>query len=167
MTTLHGLSLPGFANSRLTLFTQTKLVEALQVESAASEYPWNARNFLSSINAKHLCVGVEISDEWAAHAVLSRVLDESELLILTVSPQFQRRGIASKLMLEVIKHLSETGTKQMHLEVRRSNLAATQLYLRLGFKQVGTRKNYYPKHRASQPNAKEDAVLFTKILVEN
>ena len=41
------------------------------------------------------------------------------------------------------------------LEVRVSNTSARQLYAKLGFEQVGLRKNYYR-------NPKEDAMILRK-----
>jgi ribosomal-protein-alanine N-acetyltransferase len=42
------------------------------------------------------------------------------------------------------------------LEVRLSNVAAIELYKKMGFKQIGQRKNYYPA-----AEGKEDAMVYS------
>ena len=63
-------------------------------------------------------------------------------------------------MLEKIVYAAEAmGSKKVFLEVRVSNVAATNLYLDFGFKQIGIRKDYY-----GLPEGKEDALLMSKSL---
>jgi ribosomal-protein-alanine N-acetyltransferase len=46
------------------------------------------------------------------------------------------------------------------LEVRPSNEAALQLYQRLGYEQIGLRKNYYPVDAIN--GLREDALVLAK-----
>ena len=64
---------------------------------------------------------------------------EWELLNLAVSPNFRRRGVASRL----IGKLKEFKVDTIFLEVRESNALARSLYGRHHFLEVGLRKNYY------------------------
>jgi ribosomal-protein-alanine N-acetyltransferase len=48
----------------------------------------------------------------------------------------------------------------MILEVRPSNAAAVALYQKLGYEQIGTRKNYYPAD--PQLGTREDALVMAK-----
>ena len=64
---------------------------------------------------------------------------EWELLNLAVSPNFRRRGVASRL----ISKLKELKMDTIFLEVRESNTAARCLYRHHHFLEVGLRKNYY------------------------
>ena len=49
------------------------------------------------------------------------------------------------------------GSQSLTLEVRASNASARSLYEKLGFEQIGCRKNYYR-------NPKEDALILKKTL---
>lgn len=46
------------------------------------------------------------------------------------------------------------------LEVRPSNTSALSLYQKLGYEQIGLRKNYYPANE--QTGAREDALVMAK-----
>jgi len=65
--------------------------------------------------------------------------------IVTVNtvPAFRRKGIARKLLREIEALFKEKGVKECHLEVREGNIAALNLYLKLGYRQAGKLKNYY------------------------
>ena len=85
------------------------------------------------------------------------VIDESDVMNLAVHPDYRRQGIAEKLMEALEKGLRERESKSLTLEVRASNVSAIALYEKLGFQQVGLRKNYYR-------NPKEDALILCKTL---
>ncbi len=63
---------------------------------------------------------------------------ETEILNLAVDPSARRCGVATQLIQNILER-----TGGCFLEVRESNLAAQALYRHLGFRQVGTRTNYY------------------------
>ncbi|MCX6636425.1 MAG: GNAT family N-acetyltransferase, partial [Acidobacteria bacterium] len=64
---------------------------------------------------------------------------EIEILNLAVDPACRRRGLATALMASVRRRRPG----EFFLEVRESNLAARDLYRKLGFEQVGVRPGYY------------------------
>ena len=83
------------------------------------------------------------------------VLDESDMMNVAVDPGFRRQGIARALIETLIAELSKMGSRCLRLEVRVSNENARALYARMGFQQLGLRKNYYH-------NPKEDALILGK-----
>ena len=80
------------------------------------------------------------------------VLQEPDMMTIAVADTHRRRGIARMLVEELIRPLD---AYQLTLEVRASNAPAIALYEKLGFTQVGLRKNYYHK-------PKEDALILRK-----
>ena len=80
------------------------------------------------------------------------VLQEADMMNIAVADTHRRRGIARMLVEELIRQLD---AYQLTLEVRASNAPAIALYEKLGFQQVGLRKNYYHK-------PKEDALILRK-----
>ena len=80
------------------------------------------------------------------------VLQEADMMNIAVADTHRRLGIARMLVEELIRQLD---AYQLTLEVRASNAPAIALYEKLGFTQVGLRKNYYHK-------PKEDALILRK-----
>lgn len=104
---------------------------------------WTSAQCLSLLAVP--CTGVliaEIDGRTAGFALSRWVADEEELLMIGVAPEFQRRGIASKLMICLIHRAKESARRQMFLEVR-SNNSARDFYQRHGFEICGVRKGYY------------------------
>ena len=70
-----------------------------------------------------------------------------------MEPNARRHGVADEL-LDVFCRFGEANLAFLTLEVRAGNAPAIALYEKLGFREVGRRKNYY---RAEH----EDALLMT------
>jgi ribosomal-protein-alanine N-acetyltransferase len=65
------------------------------------------------------------------------------ILTIDVSPSHRRKGIGQKLLQEIESIFSQKGVQACILEVREDNVAATGLYRKLGYKEVGRLENYY------------------------
>ena len=87
------------------------------------------------------------------YAGLHVVLDEGYIDNIAVEPNARRHGVADEL-LDVFCRFGAANLAFLTLEVRASNAPAIALYEKLGFREVGRRKNYY---RAEH----EDALLMT------
>ena len=62
---------------------------------------------------------------------------------------------SAKLIERFEEQLKEKGSRCLTLEVRVSNIPAITLYEKLGFAEIGRRKNYYR-------NPREDALILRK-----
>ncbi len=106
--------------------------------------PWSAttwRNELASPDRFHL---VAIDDETlVGHAGLLFVLDEVHVTTVAVDPARQGEGIASRLLVALLREARRHGSRAATLEVRASHLRAQRLYGRFGFRPVGLRRGYY------------------------
>lgn len=76
------------------------------------------------------------------------------MVTVATHPDFRRRGFAEQLMIGIIEKVREAEGTSVTLEVRVSNVAAQELYRKLGFAEVGLRKAYYNDNH-------EDALLMT------
>ncbi|HET8547775.1 MAG TPA: GNAT family N-acetyltransferase [Bryobacteraceae bacterium] len=74
--------------------------------------------------------------------------DQREILNVAVAPEFRRTGVATVLINSLLE-------SDVFLEVRVSNASARTLYRKLGFAEVGTRREYYD-------NPVEDAVVMQR-----
>lgn len=89
------------------------------------------------------------------YAGLQVVLDEGYIANVAVAEEYRRQGVAGELLGVFLRFARAHRLAFLTLEVRVSNTAAIQLYLKHGFAQVGRRKNYY-----THPN--EDAIIMTR-----
>ena len=87
------------------------------------------------------------------YAGLQVVLDEGYIDNIAVEPDARRHGVASAL-LDVFCRFGAANLAFLTLEVREGNAPAIALYEKLGFREVGRRKNYYAEDH-------EDALLMT------
>jgi len=71
------------------------------------------------------------------------IADECHILNIAVHPDSRRLGIGTVLLSEAISEAKATGAGVVTLEVRRSNLAARQLYRKFEFEERRLRRHYY------------------------
>ncbi len=76
---------------------------------------------------------------------VEREMPVGHIMTIDVSPSFQRRGIGTRLMLEVESLFKQKDVLECRLEVREDNVAALNLYLKLGYLKVGVLEGYYGK----------------------
>ncbi|MBI1651270.1 ribosomal protein S18-alanine N-acetyltransferase [Hyphomicrobium sulfonivorans] len=89
--------------------------------------------------------------------VIGRIAaDEAEIISIGVAPEWQRRGIAKRMLEGLARAARRSEVKRLFLEVAVDNEAALELYTGLGFVCVGGRKAYY--ERAGKPNV--DAAIL-------
>jgi len=75
-------------------------------------------------------------------ALVRSVLDECELLLLAVDPDWRGRGIGETLLRHSLVTARRRGITSMNLEVRSTN-KAVKLYEKSGFEYVHRRPGYY------------------------
>lgn len=84
------------------------------------------------------------------------VIDDLHVTTVAVHPDARRRGVATLLMVDLLRRGAEAGMDNATLEVRASNTAAIELYRHFGFAPVGTRSDYY----RMADGTKEDALVL-------
>ena len=62
---------------------------------------------------------------------------------LATVPELRRRGIARRLIVELLEEARRRSVTSLTLEVRASNFAAQALYRGFGFRLAGLRRGYY------------------------
>jgi len=75
--------------------------------------------------------------------IASCAVEEWEIENVVVAPDRRRGGVASALIHELLRNAARRGAVSLGLEVRESNVAARQLYEKLGFSEIGRRAGYY------------------------
>ena len=127
-----------------------------QLEAQCFSDPWSEKSIASELeNPLSLWLVAEENGQVWGYVGSQTVLDESDMMNVAVDPGFRRQGVARTLIETLIAELSKMGSRCLRLEVRVSNENARALYARMGFQQLGLRKNYYH-------NPKEDALILGK-----
>ena len=75
--------------------------------------------------------------------IIRQTAFDAEILSVAVDPRSRKHGVGGLLMREAIRRLQHDRVGELFLEVDASNTAATTLYRKLGFTEVGQRKGYY------------------------
>lgn len=124
-----------------------ELLSVLHHEAFAGREPWDAAAFrqilaMPGVLALLACVSQDEGSLPVGFIVSRHVVDEGEILSLGVHPQWQRRGIARRLLSHLVQKARQAD-ETLFLEVRFSNGAASGLYGQLGFRQVAVRPRYY------------------------
>ena len=112
------------------------LAQVAAIQDASPEAPhWRAEDY------SEYDLLVAVCENRVAGFLASRTLtgEEHEILNLAVDPEFRRRGIGRRLCQTFLGGLRGS----VFLEVRESNQAARNLYLSLGFQELGRRSGYY------------------------
>jgi ribosomal-protein-alanine N-acetyltransferase len=129
------------------------------IERAGYQFPWSEGIFRDCLRVGYVCRVVEADGEMAGYGIMSIGAGEAHVLNVCIRDEFRCRGLARKMLLYLLERARIAGMYEAFLEVRPSNIAASQLYLSLGFEQVGIRRGYY---QASV--GREDAHVLRRVL---
>ena len=117
---------------------------------------WSEKSVASELtNQLSLWLVAGDGDRVAGYVGSQTVCDETDMMNVAVTADYRRQGLGEKLVLALVEELKAMGSQCLTLEVRDSNTPARTLYEKLGFQQIGLRKNYYR-------NPKEDAYILRK-----
>ena len=127
-----------------------------QLEKLCFSDPWSESSIASELSNPLSCWLVAVEGEQVAGYIGSQtVMGETDMMNVAVAPDYRRQGVGEKLILTLVDILKARGSHWLMLEVRQSNAPARALYEKLGFAEVGRRKNYYR-------SPKEDALILRK-----
>jgi ribosomal-protein-alanine N-acetyltransferase len=150
------------------------LDQVLSIEDVSHTHPWTRGNFSDSLSAGHwaYCIRPQLNQSdcepgsyldptvlWA-YCILYPAVDELHLLNITVDPKLRKIGLGARIMSAIEGVALQQKISRVILEVRPSNIPALGLYTKLGYEQIGLRKNYYPA--SGVDGNREDAIVMAK-----
>jgi len=125
-----------------------------EIERRAYRTPWSRSMFASELaKSTSICLGAVEGERLVGYVINSRYVDAWHVMNVAVDPDYQRRGIATRLLERLFELTADDERRGYTLEVRVSNHDAIRLYERLGFERRGTRRGYYTDNR-------EDALVM-------
>lgn len=135
--------------------TGAEVPKVAELEQQVFTMPWSEQGFYDTLDMGHVLFLVAVEGETVCgYCGIYLAADEGEITNVAVAPEYRRRGIAERLVTELLAQTADRGISQYILEVRKSNEAAKRLYAKLGFTACGVRKGFYR-------NPAEDAVVMS------
>jgi ribosomal-protein-alanine N-acetyltransferase len=131
---------------RLSPMRPDELDAVMEIERRCFTHPWTPGLFLHELKipfSTTLIARLPDSDEIVGYVCWWVVGDEVHLLNVAVAPEHRRYGIGRALLQLLLDEASSRHSRVVTLEVEHANRAAIALYEKLGFGQIGLRKNYY------------------------
>ena len=132
-----------------------------EIEKLCFAMPWSEESILHDVKENVVARWLVMDDgagRVLAYAGMWFVLDEAHVCNVAVHPDCRRMGYGRQIFEALEELARENSMSMMTLEVRRSNIAAQNLYHACGFLDVGYRKRYYEDN-------KEDALIMYKEFV--
>jgi ribosomal-protein-alanine N-acetyltransferase len=120
-------------------------------------WKWTQARVLGALRDRETNVAVmRDNDGLLAFGIMSYRDDAAHLLLFAVRESHRRRGVGS-LLLRWLEDVARTaGIERIHVECRRTNLAARNFYGEHGYHEFVISKGYY--------GGVEDAIRFEKLL---
>ena len=103
---------------------------------------WSMKSLISDLANNSTMSYIAVYEGRALGFCSYLVTDDAELQFICTHQMYRRQGICSKLLTETIGKLPPH-INSIVLEVRSQNDEAIQLYKKLGFQYLGTRRNFY------------------------
>jgi ribosomal-protein-alanine N-acetyltransferase len=119
----------------------------LRIEEKVYPRPWTSALFLSelALRSSRAYFVARVGRQIVGYAGVMISFEDAHVTTVAVDPAWQRRGIATRLLIALVRESLVRGAQHLTLEVRMSNKGAQALYRRFGLAPVGVRRNYYPE----------------------
>lgn len=127
--------------------TSDDLRPLMEIEQKIHVSPWTQVGFEGELQKPYSHVYLLSDDETdsqiAGYIVFWLMFDECQILNVGVDLPYRGLGLAKKMIREAVKLALKKGIRRAVLDVRKSNMAAIQLYQGLGFNICQIRKQFY------------------------
>ncbi|MCD6369805.1 MAG: ribosomal protein S18-alanine N-acetyltransferase [Thermoproteales archaeon] len=122
-----------------------KEIYKIERESFKDPYPLNILTVFLFLAPDLFLVAKTLHDRKVIGYIIGMVRRENvgHIVSLAVQQNFRRKGVASKLIEELIKKFKKKSLSTVRLEVRLSNIPARRLYLKHGFMESYIIHGYY------------------------
>jgi [ribosomal protein S18]-alanine N-acetyltransferase len=126
--------------------TLNDIDDVLKVERASFTVPWSREAFYNELvhNRYAKYIVMVHKGRIIGYGGMWVVIDEAHITNVAILPEFRGKKLGEALMRKLMETAKQLGAVTMTLEVRVSNHVAQSLYRKLGFRNGGIRRQYYP-----------------------
>lgn len=133
-------------NIKIEKMEKKHIAEVALLEKEAFSIPWSEQSLRESMELEHTLFLVALYEkEVVGYIGMYKVFNEGDITNITVNKHFRNKGIGTMLIKKVLEKSLEYEIRDVLLEVRESNNNAIKLYEKIGFVNIGTRKNFYER----------------------
>jgi ribosomal-protein-alanine N-acetyltransferase len=127
----------------IRIATLNDLADILSIEKKVFKHPWSKEQLSQELSSQPVAENhVMIAKSNMIGYIFSHVVDsDAQILNIAIDIPFQHKGYGEQLLSYFLDQFN--GDSSIHLEVRKSNFPAINLYLKFWFHETGTRKGYY------------------------
>ena len=127
----------------IRIATSNDLADILSIEKKVFKHPWSKEQLSWELNSQPTAENyVMIARGNMIGYLFSHVVDDDvQILNIAIDIPFQHKGYGEQLLSYLLDQFNTDSI--IHLEVRKSNFPAINLYLKFGFHETGSRKGYY------------------------
>lgn len=127
-----------------------------ELEKLCFSAPWSRQALLDEVKNPSACFVTALEDDVIlGYGGMHGACGEFYIDNIAVFPHHRSKGVGAALLKDLCARAQDLGGEFISLEVRPSNEGALRLYARLGFQEVGRRKNFYT-------GPEEDGLILTK-----
>lgn len=155
------IAYPAYSATDMAKITISKMLkeeshDVAKIEGAIFSCAFKESDFLNYFGNPlwHFLVA-KIDEKIVGYISYMIICDEGEIVNIAVLPEYRGLKIGKKLLFEMIQACKNENAICIHLEVRKSNTVAINLYESYGFLVTGVSKNHYKEPL-------EDAIRMTK-----
>ncbi|MEO0095098.1 MAG: ribosomal protein S18-alanine N-acetyltransferase [candidate division WOR-3 bacterium] len=118
--------------------------EVYKIECRVFPNPWPKSFFENDLHKPNtIALVIDNGEKLIGYAIADCVINELHITNIAVEPEFQHKGVGSKLLSELEKIGLEKDCVYAYLEVRVNNTNAINFYKKFGYRIIQIRKNYY------------------------
>ncbi|HZK44418.1 MAG TPA: ribosomal protein S18-alanine N-acetyltransferase [Syntrophomonadaceae bacterium] len=138
--------------------TEEDVPRVMDIEKESFTLPWSKQSYLADLKNEFASYLVcEYDGEITAYGGIWVIFESGHITNIAVAEKFRRKGIGTRLMLELENVARQKEAIRVLLEVRPSNHTAFELYDSLDYTPTRIRENYYSDNG-------EDAIVMTKLI---
>lgn len=131
------------------------LRSVMAIDAAVYPQPWSRRLWLQELERdSRIYRCATVGGRVVGHVGVLLAGEDAHVMTIATDPARQRNGVATRLLLDVVRTAIEAGSTALTLEVRAGNVGAQALYRRFGMAPVGARRNYY------EPDGEDALVMW-------
>ncbi len=142
-------------NLEIIPMTKRHTKSVWRIENLCFPHPWSLDSFRMEVT-ENQCARyfvARLNKRVIGYGGMWLIVDEAHITNIAVHPDYRGMGVGEKILLALMEKAYSLNIESMTLEVRKSNYIAINLYKKLGFKEAGLRRKYYPDNG-------EDAIIM-------